>query len=157
MIKTSQTIEQEFLEAMKPSYRYECTWNGIKVFFDPCLQIPAQSKGLWPFKKIVVGKQYLPITPREKMAILSHEEAHCKKFHLERRILALWAIIFFPKLAAKWACQHELDADAFAAKHGYGVELREALSGFKSPPSMFYPPFKVRAAALTALIEGKKA
>lgn len=103
---------------------------GIPVRFDPDAKIISDSRGLWPFKRIVVGPPFFNFAEREKQAILLHEAGHCKMFHLEKRIARLWLLLWRPALLARYCEAQEYAADQYAAECGYGLDLARAFSRF---------------------------
>lgn len=93
---------------------------GYPVTFNP-RGVLAVARGVWPFKRIVVGPAWLLLSPREQHAVLLHEAHHCRAWHMELRILAL-PFVLLPRVQ-KWARMMELAADAFAVREGYGIDL----------------------------------
>jgi Peptidase family M48 len=128
-----------------------CTYiYGIPVVHEPHEPL-AVTKGIWPRKRIVVGDRFFRYSRREQAAILHHEVAHALNFHLEIRWLLV--PVFWSDLALRVAIQQELDADRFAADHGYGVELMNVIR--HSTGGDFYPSTEQRCAHLTNLLREK--
>jgi Zn-dependent protease with chaperone function len=94
------------------------TFLLIPVKYDRKRTGIAWACGLWPLKSIVIGMGWFGLTPSEQQAALAHEAGHCRHFHLEKRLLLL------PFAGCEWAQaiarRHELEADAFAVRHGHG-------------------------------------
>ena len=122
---------------------------GIRIVIDRQMTRIADSRGVWPFKRIAVGLRWFALPDKERSAVLYHEAGHCKLFHLEKRILMLIGLFVRPALVREWAQAQELEADEFAAKHGYGVELLRVIERFRGESDgMFYPSFEERAQRL---------
>lgn len=117
---------------------------GIPVRVDIHTRQMAQAHGVWPFKHIVVGENWFYLNKREKMAVLLHEACHCKRLHMEKRLMALPMLIINVGFNVRLTQRQEHEADEFAAKQGYGVELLSALRKFKGKPSIFYPSLDER-------------
>ena len=101
---------------------------------------------LW-WKRVYFGRGYMTLQPRVQAAVMIHEMYHCIKHHTERRILALLTPWVIPRLCR----QQELDADAFAAKFGYGPDLYH----FLKPCAVggpFHPSNDVRRQALLSRV-----
>lgn len=116
---------------------------GVPVVFDAGYDGISDSRGLWRWKTIVVGRQFISFPSREQQAILLHEAAHCRLRHLEKRLLNLWRI-FRPAALAALCVEQEYEADRFAAHLGYGVDLARAFSRVVPSPSPFHPPVNER-------------
>jgi hypothetical protein len=121
---------------------------GIPVLVDMHTHIPAQAKGLWPFKRIVLGQGFFYLGLREKEAVLHHEACHCRRFHLERRLCAIPLLLVAPRVAEKIAIEHELEADRAAVHRGFGAELLRVLHKLHGPGGQFHPSTDTRAAAI---------
>lgn len=111
--------------------------DGIPVRFDGRQPIIARARGFWPFKTITVNPAFLDLAPREQQAILLHEAHHCHALHLELRLL--WSPFFWARSIQRWTEQQELDADAYAVKHGYGVDLLGVVCRRPEPKQPFRP------------------
>ncbi len=123
---------------------------GIRVVHDPSLRWIAHSRGIGPWKKIVVGNDFFNFTPREQGAILLHEAGHCKLCHVEKRIINLWRA-FIPKLMFDYLRNQEYQADYYAAQCGYGVDLATAFAKLRAvPQKLWYPDVDTRIARLLA-------
>lgn len=137
------------------SYTAPKEFLGIPVFVDEGSHLMADSRGVWPWKKIVLGMSFFYLGAREKEAVLLHEAAHCRKFHLERRIAAIPLLFLRPAFATEIAMAHELEADRFAAERGFAVELLAALRKLGGKEGRFYPTFDTRAKHLNKFIKEK--
>ena len=126
---------------------------GIPVYVDVHSHLTADSRGIWPFKKIVLGVTFFFLTERQREAVLCHEAAHCKKFHMERRIAAIPLLFLRPAFANEIAMSHELEADRFAAERGFAVELLAVLRKLGGKEGRFYPTFDARARNLNKFIK----
>lgn len=144
---------------------------GVRVVYDPemasasitldptrwwwpwrCVRTPGlcESRGIWRWKKIVVGPPFTRFPPREQQAILLHEVGHAKLKHVEQRLLAAWKIILAPLAFARLAVQQEHQADAFARGCGYGPDLARALARCSvGPVESLHPNTLDRIARLT--------
>lgn len=151
---------------------------GIQVIYDPLLGAISDSRGVWRWKKIVVGRQFFGFPPREQGAILLHEAGHCKlghvarlQFFIARSPRRLLKLLFFsirssfagdgvrafhaalalalPDLA-EYRKKQELQADRYAAGCGYGHDLARALARMHGDDSGFYPPRAERILRLLA-------
>ena len=129
---------------------------GVPIEVDAGSHLIADARGIWPSKKIVVGATYFALTEGEKRAVLHHEAAHCLKFHLEKRLLALPLLFLRPGIATSIAVNQELEADAFAAECGLGVELLSFLTRMVGKDGQFYPARAERMAALRKFILGER-
>ena len=125
---------------------------GIPICVDLGSHLMADSRGIWWWKKIVLGASWFNLESTQKQAVLLHEAAHCLKFHLEKRLLAIPLLFLRPAFATEIAMRQEIEADRFAAERGFGVELLSVLSKF-SHGGQFYPTFKEREAALVRIIK----
>jgi len=80
----------------------------------------AVSSGVLFWKKIEIGDRFLSLPEDMQKAALAHEIGHCKKWHIEQRILCL--LFCFPLVL--WLCRkQELEADKFAAEAGHAKAL----------------------------------
>lgn len=126
---------------------------GITVRFSRRVEV-AQARGIWPFKRIVVGHQWYWLSERERMAVLLHEVGHCKLFHMEKRVAMLWVLLTRPELAKAVCREQEMEADEFAVSRGYGVELRAFVCRSHAEQGPFYPDRKERLRNLNNLLQG---
>lgn len=94
------------------------------VYDEQCERV-AVARGLFFNRRIVVGPAFYDLPKRQQDAVLAHEEAHCRGWHLELRLLLL--PLFWTRWARRLAARQELTADDFAVEQGYGVELLEFL------------------------------
>lgn len=116
---------------------------GIRVVFDPTWSGISDSRGLFWWKRIFVGRAFLGFPPREQQAILLHEVGHCKLRHLEKRLLGLWRALWWPALFRLCVAQ-EYEADRFAAGCGYGPDLAQAFRRIRARKSPLHPPLEHR-------------
>lgn len=147
---------------------------GIPIEFNPYNPHPADARGFWWNRRIVVGPAWLKADPRTQKAILLHEAKHCLDYHMERRTVGL-ALLALPALllplavviamvlfgigfviVSRFAENHELKADAFAADQGYGVELLAWLKKHGPVEMPFYPDFETRCIELDARIKERE-
>jgi Zn-dependent protease with chaperone function len=119
---------------------------GIPVRYDERLTIICESRGVGPWKEIVVGPAFLRFGPRERQALLLHEVAHCKLFHVEKRILLL---IVFPFCIFAYCRDNEFVADKFVKECGYGGDLARAFLKMADRKSVLHPPLMDRILRLT--------
>jgi Zn-dependent protease with chaperone function len=126
---------------------------GIRLAVDRTSKLMADSRGIWPFKRIVLGASWFLFSPREREAVLCHEAAHCKLFHLEKRMLLIPLLFLRPALVTEISIAQELEADRFAAERGFGVELLDVLRKLGGKEGQFYPSFERRAEALRKIIK----
>lgn len=123
---------------------------GVPVIYKPALKAISESRGLWPFKRIVVGPTLRAFPEREQQAILLHEVGHCKMFHLEKRILQAFTALFRPSLILAYCHAQEFAADEFVAGCGYGMDLARAFSRINPTDSPWHPRRDHRIARLIA-------
>ena len=127
---------------------------GIHVEHRPKDKILSEARGLWPFKKIVVGADFARLEPRCQGAALLHEVGHVKLFHLEKRIA--FAILNFwrPAAIARYCREQEFQADAFAAGCGYGLDLALLFARLNEQSDPFHPSVRERIERLTRTLAG---
>lgn len=150
---------------------------GIPIEFHQHTKFPtADARGFFWKQKIVVGPSWMHLDPRTQRAALLHEARHLQRYHREQRIilsalLALPSLILIPwrilaAIAVTWLLyfaieqlfrRHELDADRFAAEHGYGRDLLALVKRIGPPPTLptFYPDYEKRCDALERAIKEK--
>ena len=121
---------------------------GIEVVFDEGLANICDSRGIFRWKKIVVGPTFLSFPPREQQALLLHEVGHCKLKHLEKRLARLWLLFWSPRRLAEMCIEQEFEADRFVAAIGLGGALAQAFGRIKATPDPFHPPVTERIARL---------
>lgn len=130
--------------------------HGIPVAFDPNCRTVAQARGFWPFFRISVGPQWYELDAQQRVAFLLHEVGHCRGHHALKRIAALPLVLLWVlgdkcgELARRVTQEQELEADRFAADHGYAQPLAHGLGRHPSMPSPFYPDTNVRRSILLA-------
>jgi Zn-dependent protease with chaperone function len=122
---------------------------GIPVRYDPEAKVIADSRGLLRWKEIVVGPGIFNFSRREQQAILLHEVGHCKLYHLEKRLLRLWKLIW-PKSLALYCQFQEQQADYYVAQCGYGLDLASAFSRMTSSGGPLHPSTSSRIERLLA-------
>lgn len=124
---------------------------GFPVFFRDIPHL-AIASGIWPRKRIVVGKDFYKLEENQMIAVLMHEVGHCKNFHLEERLI-IFALTFWIAMISKkfWylyiahpmAIEQEMEADNFVAKRGMGRYMISVLN--QSPDGGdFHPDFLSR-------------
>jgi Zn-dependent protease with chaperone function len=119
------------------------------VLYDPELKNISDSRGIWRWKKIVVGPSFLRLDEREAGAVLLHEAGHCKLRHLEKRLTMLWLVLVSPKRLLRICLEQEYEADRFAAKCGYGNDLIRLFNRMSAQsPGPFHPELGSRIARL---------
>lgn len=128
--------------------------HGIRVRVDWNSKRIADARGVWPFKCIVVGENWFYLDPREKLAVLEHEAAHCLNFHMEKRLLALPWLLIDAHFNIRMCIEQEHEADEFAARAGYGVELLSAIKKISGDKGTFYPTFAARADRIGEVLRG---
>lgn len=111
---------------------------GIPVRYDPSLRVISDSRGVWPFKRIVVGPAIQNFTREEGQAILMHEAGHCKLFHLEKRLARLWMLVR-PQMLGDYCKRQEYQADYFVVQLGRGRELVSVLEKTQSRGGPIHP------------------
>lgn len=121
---------------------------GIPVHYDEDFKFISDSRGLWPFKRIVVGPLIRAFPEREQQAILLHEVGHCKMFHLEKRILRVFTALFRPSLITAYCRAQEFAADQFVAGCGYGPDLARAFTRLKPSGDLWHPSRDARVERL---------
>jgi len=122
---------------------------GIPIRYDPNAKVISDSRGIWPFKRVVIGPAIRNFTNDEAQAILMHELGHCKLFHLEKRLLRLW-MIFRPKRLAAYCKKQEHQADYFVVQLGRGRELVSVLQKTQSSGGPIHPDYASRIERLLA-------
>lgn len=122
---------------------------GVPVRYDPKAKFISESRGIGRWKKIVVGPALLEFPERERQAIRLHEVAHCKMFHVERRIGKLWMLLCCPAQLRQLCIDQEHAADAFVRSCGYGLDLARAFSRLDVESHFLHPPVTERIARLT--------
>ena len=137
------------MKNLKPK-TIETACMGIPVIYDPAMENPISNcRGIFRWKKIFVGPAFMRFPPREQAALLIHEVGHCKMFHLEKRILAALALVFWPPALVRLCNAQEFQADLFAAHCGYGRDLANAFLRVQSAePIPLHPPIAERIARL---------
>jgi Zn-dependent protease with chaperone function len=121
---------------------------GIPVYYDPKLKNISDSRGIWRWKKIVVGPSFNRLDDREAGAVLLHEAGHCKLRHLEKRLKMLWLVLISPQKLLRICLEQEFEADRFAARCGYGNDLIRLFHRLAEQPAPFHPKMSERIARL---------
>lgn len=124
---------------------------GIPVCYLSDFNGISDSRGLWRWKKIVVGPTFTRFPPREQAAMLLHEVGHCKLYHLEKRLLRLWRLLWHPSQLAAYCMQQEFEADRFVSGCGYGADLARAFSRLTEGNAALHPPLSLRIERLTSI------
>lgn len=134
------------------------TCLGIRVESDPNPNYPwgerkpvVDSRGLFRWKKIVVRPDFHRFPAREKQAFLLHEVAHCKLFHVEKRILRL---IVWPFGIFAYCREQEFTADRFVREMGYAADLARAFARFTGGSGRLHPPTAERIVRLVGKPQG---
>lgn len=123
--------------------------HGIPTEIDYSLPFICDSRGIGRWKKIVVGRAFFTFDDRQQSAFLLHEVAHCKLRHLEKRIAALWLLIWRPKRLAQLCIEQEFEADLFVARCGFGPDLARAFLRIGSAgEDPLHPPLTARVERL---------
>ena len=96
----------------------------------------------------MIGRAFLGFPPREQQAILLHEVGHVKLRHVTERLRSAWMIVLRPSAFAAMCRRQELQADYYAARCGYAMELAQAISRVQDLQDPLHPPKTERLAAL---------
>lgn len=124
--------------------------QGIPVRYDEKFAGISDSRGLWRWKRIYIGPAFLHFPPREQVALLLHEVAHCKLYHLEKRLARIWLALFGTQELFDYCQAQEYEADRYVLMCGYGVELAQAFLRVNERPDPLHPPRSERIARLVA-------
>lgn len=130
--------------------------HGIPVVYDARCRTVAQACGVWPFFRIVVGPEWFALEGEARAALLLHEVGHCRHHHSVKRFVALPLVILWAmgewcgQVVRALTHQQEIEADRFAADHGFAADLARALELHPAVESPFYPSHDVRTAILRA-------
>lgn len=114
------------------------------------LSFYAETAGFLFWKHIRTGAALESLPEDEAHAIVMHEIGHIRHWHVEKRLIwilsgrALWNPEAFFALCAR----QELEADDYAAAHGYGLALASFLSKLPDALQDGYPPVHERIARL---------
>lgn len=127
------------------------TFLGVPLVYRPKVGM-AQAIGLFRWKRIAVGDMWFNLDRHQQQAVLLHEYAHCKMFHMEQRLLVV--PMFWTAWARSRAREHEFAADLFAAKRGYGLEFVQFLRKYGTK-SEFHPDPDERAARILRVVMEK--
>lgn len=119
--------------------------EGIPVFVDRQYRGIAEARGVWPLKSIMVGPAWFGLDGDQQQATLLHEVWHCKRLHLEARILLL--PFFWTKWVRRIAAKQELAADDYAARNGYAMAMMSIVSLRPASPP-YYPTLSERLGRL---------
>lgn len=139
-------LEEPDLESISIKLDWTRWWWPWKFSRFPGI---VETRGLFRWKHIVVGKTLYGFPPREAQAILLHEAGHVRLNHVEKRLLRSWKIILWPAGFARLCVMQEFQADNFAANCGYAVELASAFSRMKiDDSSSLHPSVADRLARL---------
>src|SRR5258706_8426812 len=113
---------------------------GIPIVHDGALKTYARAAGIWPFKRIILGRNVDRLSPRTQWALILHEVKHCLAGHYELRLLLI--PFYWTGWAQRITHRQELAADAFAVACGYGVDflrLFRPAPGYDEGQNPFYP------------------
>jgi Zn-dependent protease with chaperone function len=122
---------------------------GVRVDYDQKAKFISDSRGIGRWKKVVVGPLFMQFPPREQQAILLHEVAHCKLFHVEHRLKNLWLLFWRPSSLRQLCIDQEHEADAFVRSCGFGTDLALAFSKLRLTEHLLHPSTSERIARLT--------
>lgn len=115
---------------------------GYPLRHTPGADLYAEAHGVWKWKWIEVGDPWFRLSGAQQQAVLLHEVGHLRHFHLEKRLALL--PIFWSGIARRVAQQQEMQADEFAAQHGYGLALGMFLGQNHRGDGEFYPRIQER-------------
>lgn len=110
---------------------------GIPVRYDASEDGVASCSGIWPGYWINVGPGWLGLPQRQKDAVLMHEAAHVRLWHIEIRMLLL--PLSWMSFVQRIMDRQEEAADRFVVEQGLGVELLEVLSKHLDDDRRLYP------------------
>lgn len=97
--------------------------KGYPVEFDPSLSHELAIATGWLRPKIKVSAAFFRLALPFQAAVLMHEVGHIKCGHYRKRLARFLLPIFNVRAAARVARQHEIEADEYAARQGYGQSL----------------------------------
>ena len=129
------------------------TFLGIPVYYTLDRRVFAESRGIWPWKRIVVGPGWNRLQYEEQIAALLHEAHHCRALHFEIRLL-LVPFCWMTRVQ-RIAQRQELACDRFAHDNGFGHEMLRIMSKTQGTGGEFYPLLKDRCDHLINLLRGK--
>ena len=128
------------------------TFLGYPVYFTTDRRVFAEARGIWRWKKIIVGVGWNVLPYEEQIAALLHEAHHCRAHHFEIRLLLL--PICWTKWSQRIAQRQELACDRFAHDNGFGHEMLHIVSKTQGGGGEFYPLLKDRVDHLINLLRG---
>lgn len=120
---------------------------GIPTVFDPEFLRIAEARGVVRHR-IVIGPRFLRLPLDERTAILYHEAAHVLRLHMLKRLAVVPLLLLGFDFPRRLARAQEMEADAFAARFGYGSAMARFLRRIPEIDSIFYPSHAERVAAL---------
>lgn len=123
-------------KSRKTTTRTSEPFLGIPVRYDENLKSICESRGVFRWKEIVVGPDFARFPAGEQAALLTHEAGHCKRFHVERRLLALLT----PWRLKRLCIEQEFEADRFARAMGFGPLLASAFARLAPAKQVLHPP-----------------
>lgn len=117
---------------------------------DGPLSFYAETVGFAFWKHIRTGAAFDELPELEAHAIVMHEAGHIRHWHIERRLLWILSgrVLWNPEGFFAACARQELEADDYAAAHGYGLALASFLSKLPDTPQDGYPPVHERIARL---------
>lgn len=122
---------------------------GIPVVLDVTCDVHARVAGVCE-KRIVVGLRWYELPVEERLAVLYHEVGHVVHHHLLKRALMLPLLLVAPEFVTRWARAQELEADRFAARHGFAAPLTAYFARNRAPAAGFHPSSEERMQCLAA-------
>lgn len=134
------------------SLPFYCNFLGVPVHMTDDVDIVAQARGIWPWKKIVVGPVWHTLATDLRTAILLHEIWHVKMFHVEQRLLMI--PLYWTKWVRRIVEEQEFRCDAHAAECGFGLEMARVIRRIHAQdPSEWHPKPGTRILRLMKAID----
>jgi Zn-dependent protease with chaperone function len=123
---------------------------GIPVVHVPGLPVTAETSGIGPWAKILVGEGIFRLEPRVAGAVLLHEAGHIKLGHLRKRVVFALLNFWRPMAIGHYCREQEFEADRFAAGCGYARELALYFMIVNAVSGPYHPPRSERVLRLAA-------